>query len=91
MKQKETLAQETFIPNFQSPQQFPEHDHPMTMKELQSASNKRNSQITADTKIADTVSKESEKNLFKSSVREAAELPESIRKVKEEIRKKVER
>ncbi len=90
MKSKDTTTQETFIPNFQSPQQLADNDHPMTLKELQSASNKRASQVITEPEKSN---KEAEKNIFKPSLRDNAttELPESIRKVKEEIRKKVER
>lgn len=63
----------------------------MSMKELQSGSNKGASQIMTESRYVEKANKQPEKSVFKASLKEsAAELPESIRKVKEEIRKKVE-
>lgn len=44
-----------------------------------------------ESRYVEKANKQPEKSVFKASLKEsAAELPESIRKVKEEIRKKVE-
>lgn len=77
--------------NFESPQRERSiQDHPMSLKELQSASS-RSAQIKPKTN--GKVTKPSDDRHLKSSVKDnvVPELPESIRRVKEEIKKKIER
>ena len=77
------------VSSFESPQEQKEIDQPISLKDLQTASMKANRNHIREQVIA---AKSPEHSQFGSTDKDSllkGELPDSIRKVKEEIKKKI--